>query len=483
LIDRSNLAIHTPIPIPNAMMMMMYEMDPSASTSGGFPPYRDDDDDTRTNDDDDMISAAVLPSSSGRPVYSSNSGRRLDRRSGYHHGNSSDDDRDDDEVLVLPASLRRIFLAGGVAAFLLVVLLAASTMSVVVVEPDLARPLPGASHGGRDVAAPDTPLRQRDEQAQDESATSTSSSSSSSFASSMVSLVEAFVNETVHIVVDAANNNNEDSNSGGSSSSGSSPSFSPVVKKTPSPTTTRPVAPPVPAPPTSGPPPSAPSSPSSSTETEASPTTAPDANGIKEGTVNGVAYYSCRATSNVEKTILLFHGASFTKEQWKESGILQSLCSQSTLTTYAFDMSVSSTADDLKALMDTMLQSNLIASLPVNAIVTPSASGSMVVDWGERTTAASNGSSAFAPMINYWKLWVPVASPAVAYVSPKSLLSSMFPNIDILAVHGDQDTSGGRVMGLLETYANATGVTISGGHACYMQSPDDFVKAVLAEVM
>jgi hypothetical protein len=439
------------------MTMTMYnEIDPSASTAAaaGFPPYRDDED-TRTHDDDNMISAA----------------------------DGSDDDEDDNERVVLPsASLRRIFIAGGVAAFLLVVLLAASTLSVpAVVEPGISVTLPGSSHGERDAAAPDT-LRQRDEQALDENATS----SSSSFASSMVSLVEAFVNETVHIVVDAANNNNNEGNDSNSSSSGSSPSFSPIVKKTPSPTTTRPVASPVAASPTSDTPPSAspPSSPSA-TSTEASPTTAPDANGIKQGTVNGVAYYSCRATSNVEKTILLFHGASFTKEQWKESGILQSLCSQSTLTTYAFDMSVSSTADDLKALMDTMLQSNLIASLPVNAIVTPSASGSMVVDWGLRTTAASNGSSSssFAPMSNYWKLWVPVASPAVAYVSPKSLLSSMFPNIQILAVHGDQDTSGGRVMGLLETYANATGVTISGGHACYMQSPDDFVKAVLAEVM
>jgi hypothetical protein len=445
-------------------MMMLYEIDPSASTSSsGFPPYRDDGDDSRRTRDDDMISAA-----------------------------DDGSDEDDNERAVLPSSLlRRIFVAGGVAAFLSVALLAASTLSAAaVVEPGLARPLPGMSLGGRDAGGPGT-LRQRDEQEQDENATS---SSSSSFASAMVGLVQEFVNETVHIVVDAANNNEGDNSSGSSSSSGgSSPSFSPIVKKTPSPTTTRPVAPPVAAPPTSDPappsasPPPPPSSPS--TSTEASPTTAPDANGIKEGTVNGVAYYSCRATSNVEKTILLFHGASFTKEQWKESGILQSLCSQSTLTTYAFDMSVSSTADDLKALMDVMLQSNLIASLPVNAIVTPSASGSMVVDWGERTTAAasnngsSSSSSSFAPMSSYWKLWVPVASPAVAYVSPKSLLSSMFPNIDILAVHGDQDTSGGRVMGLLETYAGAKGVTISGGHACYMQSPDDFVKAVLAEVV
>jgi pimeloyl-ACP methyl ester carboxylesterase len=376
---------------------------------------------------------------------SSSSSSRADRCRSPRYGSS------DNKIAVAPAWLRRFFIAAGGSAFLLaagLLLAASSTTGSVVVDPT-SRPLPGISSSSssgssssssrsssstytgpewndKGAAAPYT-MRHRDEQAVDESATTTS------VASSIVSLVQQSVDQTVQIVGDAGNHGGNE----GSSSAGAG---------------------------------------------TASPTTAPDASGVREGTVNGVAYYSCRATtsSSAEKTILLFHGSSFSKENWKDSGILGSLCAQPTLTTYAFDLSVSSTADDLKALMDALLQSNLIGSLPVNAIVTPSASGAMVGDWGLRTAA---NASSFAPMIDYWKLWVPVASAGVATVDPKSLLSSMYPHIQILAVHGDQDTSGGRVMGLLKTYAGAKVVTIPGGHPCYLQSPDAFVQAVLAEVL
>jgi hypothetical protein len=199
---------------------------------------------------------------------------------------------------------------------------------------------------------------------------------------------------------------------------------------------------------------------------------------IEEGaTPGGVEYYRCRASTDAERTILLFHGASLTREQWKTSGILDDLCGRPGLTVYALDLSVASDAVDLKALMDDLASSNLVFRLPVDAVVTPSASGSMVVDWGGRTYLAN---ASFAPMASYWSLWVPVACPSVSSVDPPDKLGGMFPGVEILAVHGDQDASGGRVMQRLETYAGATLVTIDGGHACYMQSPGDFVDAVLA---
>jgi pimeloyl-ACP methyl ester carboxylesterase len=217
-----------------------------------------------------------------------------------------------------------------------------------------------------------------------------------------------------------------------------------------------------------------------SSEPSAAPAPAPVVPGrIEEGIVYGVDYYSCRASTGVERTILLFHGASMTREHWMKSGILGDLCGHPNLTVYAFDLSVASSAADLQALMDELARSNLIFRLPVDAIVTPSASGSMVVDWGERTSLSN---ASLAPMSAYWSLWIPVACPSVSYVDPPDKMSTMFPNVNILAVHGDQDTSGGRVMQLLETYAGATLVTIDGGHACYMQSPEDFVDVILNEM-
>jgi pimeloyl-ACP methyl ester carboxylesterase len=417
-------------------MTMMYEIDPAATSSSSA-----------------SLSSAAAAAAAAFPLAFCGGGsdeprddhrrRRCPERRRSHRDGSSEDDIG----IVPPAWLRRFFFAAFGAAFLWVVVLLlvpSSTTRSVVVDP-ARRPLRLSSSSSRSSNStatttytgpewndgapvpPDTIRRQT----VDESTTSTSSSSTS-FASSIVSLVQQSVDQTVQIVGDADNRGDE----GSSSVAGTG---------------------------------------------TASPTTAPDASGIREGTVNGVAYYSCRATSSsAEKTILLFHGSSFSKENWKESGILGSLCAQPTLTTYAFDLSVSSTADDLTALMDALLQSNLIGSLPVSAIVTPSASGAMVGDWGLRTAA---NVSSFAPMIDYWKLWVPVASAGVANVDPKSLLSSMYPHIQILAVHGDQDTSGGRVMGLLKTYAGAKVVTIPGGHPCYLQSPDAFVQAVLAEIL
>lgn len=239
----------------------------------------------------------------------------------------------------------------------------------------------------------------------------------------------------------------------------------------------------------------------------AATTTKSSAIGVEEGQVGGIDYYRCsrvarasgarKGDANVSnrkaKTLLLFHGAAFTKKNWKESGILKRLCSldngdetpggaqvkddadsTSTLDVYAFDLPVSATAHDLKSLLDALHRQGAI-SLPVDAIVTPSASGKMVVEWDPTQDASLPALSSYA------SLWMPIASPAVASVQhPDQQFPQQFKNVRVVPVYGDQDAAGKRTMTTLATNVPGSDlVELSGRHPCYLDSPNDFVRLVL----
>jgi len=209
---------------------------------------------------------------------------------------------------------------------------------------------------------------------------------------------------------------------------------------------------------------------------------------ILEGLVGDVSYYRCDSTAAAAATttttttivsdasmvdvphydLVLLHGAAFTKEDWKTSGILQKLCLKQGVTVTALDLHVRSTHDLLKQTLQG-LANNQLVTLPLTGLVTPSASGFAIIDW------LANGS--VDQLKEYVSSWIPVASPAVMQATDKDLAAlASFP---VLAIYGDRDARGKQVSERLENTAGATKVELNGGHPCYLDSPDAFVDTVV----
>ena len=196
---------------------------------------------------------------------------------------------------------------------------------------------------------------------------------------------------------------------------------------------------------------------------------------VKTSGQDGVPYYHCAATAHYQLSIVLLHGSSFTKEDWKRVGILQQLCSvSSSLQVTALDLSVRATADDLGAVLDA-LRDNHLVSLPVTALVTPSASGGAVAQW----ISQEYEQQASRDLLQYVQTWIPVASPAVKNINDEALHRLKERYWPILAINGDRDTSGGRLMERLGQEAGATVKELHGGHPVYLESPTEFVFSIL----
>jgi hypothetical protein len=82
---------------------------------------------------------------------------------------------------------------------------------------------------------------------------------------------------------------------------------------------------------------------------------------------------------------------------------------------------------------------------------------------------------------NYVSEWVPVATGSLVSASDDQVaaLEALFPALRILAINGNDDTAGGNYSTRLATLAGATAVELTGRHAVYLQSPDDFVQTIL----
>jgi hypothetical protein len=197
-----------------------------------------------------------------------------------------------------------------------------------------------------------------------------------------------------------------------------------------------------------------------------------------------VPFYHCRAASSSSSSsgtkptttthLMLLHGARFTKEDWKTSGILEKFCSNPNLAVSAVDLPVAAGHQPLKRLLNTMVEENYISSLPI-ALVTPSASGLTVVDWIKKGTTSE--------IPNYIFRWIPVAPPSVNTISKEQVESLRdLENFNIFAIFGDGDTMGKKVTQFLETNAGAKTLELSGGHPVYLDSPDLFVQNVLEDL-
>jgi hypothetical protein len=200
-------------------------------------------------------------------------------------------------------------------------------------------------------------------------------------------------------------------------------------------------------------------------------------NEIVKGEWNGEAYYHCPANINNASTtnkkvqdIILWHGAAYTKEEWKTSGILQTLCNVDHFSVTALDLSHRSNHQALVELLHGLQNDQKLLSLPLAAIVTPSASGFGVVDWINQD---------IVDFVQSIHLWVPVACPAVTNLDANKMEQLKNDNFPILAIHGDQDAPGKQRSSLLHDKIGADVVQLKGHHPCYLDSPDAFVETLM----
>jgi hypothetical protein len=190
---------------------------------------------------------------------------------------------------------------------------------------------------------------------------------------------------------------------------------------------------------------------------------------IIQDSVGGVDYYHCSAERDHKVDLVLLHGAAFTKENWKKSGILDKLCHVPKLSVTALDLNHRGNHKDLKNVLDGLRAKAVIQGKPV-PLVTPSASGYTIIDW--ITTGNIDD------LVNYVGYWIPVASPSITSAK-ESDLEQLKGRIPILAIYGSKDKGGKAVSKRLESISSAKRVEIDGGHPCYLDSPDDFIKELL----
>lgn len=191
------------------------------------------------------------------------------------------------------------------------------------------------------------------------------------------------------------------------------------------------------------------------------------------GTVGGVDHYHCAANNTQDALdVVLLHGASFSKENWKRKEILDKLCEEPKLSVTALDLATSSGGTELRNVLDAMRKVGMIQADKPVALVTPSASGHTVVHWINTESVDS--------LLTYVGYWIPVAPPAVKHAGEDEL-KSLKDRLPILALYGSKDDPGKVVSERLQTLSGAKVVEVAdAGHACYLDQPDVFVQELLA---
>jgi len=190
------------------------------------------------------------------------------------------------------------------------------------------------------------------------------------------------------------------------------------------------------------------------------------------GETHKVPYYHCASNLSPDKShhLVLLHGARFTKEDWKSSGIIDALCRNPHVSVSAMDLSIKAGHRDIAGMLSAMKEEVQI-DLPVT-LVTPSASGMGIVDW------MSTGRLPDLP--KYVQKWIPVACFAVSAATEDQLARlSRLENFDVLAIFGSKDRGGRDISTRLEDYVGAGTLELQGGHACYLDSPNEFCTAIL----
>ena len=200
---------------------------------------------------------------------------------------------------------------------------------------------------------------------------------------------------------------------------------------------------------------------------------------ISKGQVQPILeYLQCRSSLGHKYSkpeILLLHGAAFKKENWKESGIIQSLCNDNNSETSRFssilalDLTVKATGMQFKLVIDSLVESGILSGRPL-IVISPSASGKAVLGLS---------SNVDVPLDSIFHAWVPVACGAILHANEDVLQKFTRENIPIFGIYGSKDEMGARVSDRLVNLAAAEKKMINGGHPCYLDSPHDFVQALI----
>ena len=202
------------------------------------------------------------------------------------------------------------------------------------------------------------------------------------------------------------------------------------------------------------------------------------------------------ASANIDKReLILLHGKKFSKDDWGASGIIDGLCllGSSTggaaggLSVTALDLPVASDGSDLSEAFKGLWSEGIISGEAV-FIVSPSASGVSVLGLADLAVSTGGGSGLLGTgqedepqkqLKRVLRGWIPVAAGSVLKSEDVVLGAFRTTGIPILAIHGNNDSGGRQSTQKLVEAASAKAVELEGGHACYLDSPDEFVKAVL----
>lgn len=165
-------------------------------------------------------------------------------------------------------------------------------------------------------------------------------------------------------------------------------------------------------------------------------------------------YYRCGPptkilTINPELTeVVLLRGAkSFSKENWKTSGILETLCNTNNnddmgnLLVTAWDLDEGADGNELVAAFDAMSAQQVISGRPA-VIISPSASGKALIGLAAMRLNPKIEQDDLKRIV---KAWVPVSPTAALRAQDAVLEQYKTSNIPTLAIHGDQDPNGDKI--------------------------------------
>jgi len=222
-----------------------------------------------------------------------------------------------------------------------------------------------------------------------------------------------------------------------------------------------------------------------------------------DGGQTEIAYFQQKASNPTPEHhhAILLHGSGVSNDVWKTSGVLDLFRRlYPSVTVTAVDLPVNADHYQLASLLESMEASGLVESLPVSALVTPSASGFSVTTWiqsddddyyeydDDDDTIHNNDNNIFNPLLwdlpDYVSAWIPVASQSVTDCSDQELerLKNL-SHLRVLAIHGDKDTKGKKVSERLFDLTEAQVMELPGEDPVYLKSPMAFVEAIGEEIL
>jgi pimeloyl-ACP methyl ester carboxylesterase len=198
---------------------------------------------------------------------------------------------------------------------------------------------------------------------------------------------------------------------------------------------------------------------------------------IELDSVKSIDFYHCSGEGpDIDQHIVLLHGAAFTKENWKASGILEMFCQSPRVSVTALDLPVTALYSQFRTILDDLKKRGII-QLPLAGIVTPSASGFTIINGIFDTDDISVVDDLKTQVAH---VWIPVASGGILKYTENDIRQTLL-NWKILAIYGDQDDSPGRrSSNLLKRAIPSTRVVeLPGRHPVYLDSPRQFVNTIL----